>query len=295
MSIVGVSMVVFVILRLSGDPAALLIDPSATREQYLELRKTLGLEGSIPEQYARFFTSAITGDFGTSFRQGRPALEVVIERAPATALLALAALVVTLLTAIPLGVLSAVHRDSIVDRLASVVTLMGQGVPTFWLGIVLILVIAVNARLLPVSGTGTPWHLILPTIALAAHPISKFTRLTRSEMLEVLSQDYVRTARAKGLAERVVRYRHALKNASIGLVTVVGLDIGYLLGGSVIVETVFAWPGIGRLMIDAISQRDFPVVQADVFVMATTVVIVNFLVDISYPLLDPRIRLQSAA
>jgi peptide/nickel transport system permease protein len=153
----------------------------------------------------------------------------------------------------------------------------------------------VNLRLLPVSGTGTVLHLVLPTIALAAHPISKFTRLTRSEMLEVLSQDYVRTARAKGLAERVVRYRHALKNASIGLVTVVGLDIGYLLGGSVIVETVFAWPGIGRLMIDAISQRDFPVVQADVFVMATTVVVVNFLVDISYPLLDPRIRLQGAA
>jgi peptide/nickel transport system permease protein len=288
-------MVVFVILRLSGDPAALLIDPSATREQYIELRRTLGLEGSIPEQYVRFFTSALTGDFGTSFRHGRPALDVVLERVPATALLAFAALVVTLITAIPLGVLSAVHRDSVIDRLASVVTLMGQGVPTFWLGIVLILVVAVNARILPVSGTGTPWHLVLPTIALAAHPVSKFTRLTRSEMLEVLSQDYVRTARAKGLAERVVRYRHALKNASIGLVTVVGLDIGYLLGGSVIVETVFAWPGIGRLMIDAISQRDFPVVQADVFVMATTVVVVNFLVDISYPLLDPRIRLQGVA
>lgn len=288
-------MVVFVILRLSGDPAALLIDPSATPEQYLELKRTLGLEGSIPEQYARFFTSALSGDFGTSFRHGRPALDVVIERVPATAQLAFAALVVTLFVAIPLGVLSAVHRDSIVDRLASVVTLMGQGMPTFWLGIVLILIIAVNWRILPVSGTGTPLHLILPTIALAAHPISKFTRLTRSEMLEVLSQDYVRTARAKGLGERVVRYRHALKNASIGLVTVVGLDIGYLLGGSVIVETVFAWPGIGRLMIDAISQRDFPVVQADVFVMATTVVVVNFLVDISYPLLDPRIRLQGAA
>jgi ABC-type dipeptide/oligopeptide/nickel transport system permease component len=287
--------VVFVILRLSGDPAALLIDPSATREQYVELRKTLGLEGSIPEQFFRFFTSALSGDFGTSFRHGRPALEVVMERVPATAQLAFAALAVTLFTAIPLGVLSAVHRDSFVDRLASVVTLMGQGMPTFWLGIVLILVVSVNARLLPVSGTGTPWHLVLPTIALAAHPISKFTRLTRSEMLEVLSQDYVRTARAKGLGERVVRYRHALKNASIGLVTVVGLDVGYLLGGSVIVETVFAWPGIGRLMIDAISQRDFPVVQADVFVMATTVVVVNFLVDISYPLLDPRIRLRGAA
>jgi ABC-type dipeptide/oligopeptide/nickel transport system permease component len=288
-------MVVFVILRLSGDPAALLIDPSATREQYDELRRTLGLEGSIPEQYVRFFTSALSGDFGTSFRHGRPALDVVIERVPATAQLAFAALGLTLITAIPLGVLSAVHRDSVIDRLASVVTLMGQGMPTFWLGIVLILIVAVNARILPVSGTGTPWHLVLPTIALAAHPISKFTRLTRSEMLEVLSQDYVRTARAKGLAERVVRYRHALKNASIGLVTVVGLDIGYLLGGSVIVETVFAWPGIGRLMIDAISQRDFPVVQADVFVMATTVVVVNFLVDISYPLLDPRIRLEGAA
>jgi len=294
-SIVGVSAVVFIILRLSGDPAALLIDPTATQEQYLELRKILGLEGSIPEQYLRFVSSAASGDFGSSFRQGRPALDVVVERLPAIAQLAVGALLLTLIIAIPLGVLSAVHRDSTIDRIASLVTLLGQGIPTFWLGILLILIVSVSWRLLPVSGMGSVAHLVLPTITLAAHPISKFTRLTRSEMLEVLSQDYVRTARAKGLSEAVVRYRHALKNASIGLVTIIGLDVGYLLGGSVIVETVFAWPGIGRLMIDAISQRDFPVVQANVFVMANIVVLINLIVDVSYPLFDPRIRLQAQA
>src|SRR5262249_54715773 len=171
--------------------------------------------------------------------------------------------------------------------------LVGQGMRSFGLGSVLILRVAVNLSLLPVSGAGSPAHLVLPAITLAAQPISKFTRLTRSEVLEVLRQDYVRTARAKGLSERLIQYRHALKNAAIALVTVVGLDVGYLLGGSIIVETVFAWPGIGRLMVDAVTQRDFPVVQADVFLIACLVVLINLAVDVLYCWLDPRIRLDT--
>jgi peptide/nickel transport system permease protein len=290
-SIVGVTAIVFVVLRLSGNPAALLIDPGATPAQVEELRRALGLDASIPEQYVRFVGGILRGDFGTSFRYDQPALPAVLERVPATATLALATLALTLAVSIPLGIIAAVKRDTTFDRAISLVTLLGQGTPSFWLGIVLILVVAVNLRLLPTSGNATPAHLILPVLTLAAAPISKYTRLTRAEMLEVLSSDYIRTARAKGLSEFVVRYRHALKNASIALVTLIGLDTGYLLGGSVIVETVFAWPGVGRLMIDAVSQQDFPVVQADVFLLACLVVLANFLVDAIYPLLDPRIRL----
>jgi ABC-type dipeptide/oligopeptide/nickel transport system permease component len=292
-SIVGVTAIVFVVLRLTGNPAALLIDPGATPAQVEELRRSLGLDASIPEQYLRFVGGILRGDFGTSFRYHQPALPAVLDRVPATATLALATLALTLAVSIPLGMLAAVRRDSAFDRAVSLVTLLGQATPTFWLGIVLILVVAVNLRLLPTSGNATPAHLLLPMLTLAAAPISKYTRLTRAEMLEVLSSDYIRTARAKGLSELEVRYRHALKNASIALVTLIGLDVGYLLGGSVIVETVFAWPGIGRLMIDAVSQQDFPVVQADVFLLASLVVFANFAVDAVYPLLDPRIRLAA--
>ncbi len=291
-AIVGVSAVVFIILRLSGDPAALLLDSSATPQDYLELRQVLGLDDSLPVQYVRFMGGVVQGEFGDSFRYKQPAMSVVLQRLPMTAELAVAALLLTLVVAVPLGILAAVRQGSAVDHLVSILTLLGQAMPTFWLGIVLILLVSVNWALLPVSGSGTPMHLILPAVTLAAHPISKFARLTRSEMLEVLRQDYIRTARAKGLSESVVQYQHALRNAAVALITILGLDVGYLLGGSIIVETVFAWPGIGRLMMDAISQRDFPLVQANVFLMASIVVAANFVVDLAYLYLDPRIRFE---
>jgi peptide/nickel transport system permease protein len=290
-SIVGVTAIVFVVLRVSGDPAALLIDPTATPQQFAELRHSLGLDASIPEQYVRFIGGVLRGDFGTSFRYHQPAMPTVLARVPATMTLALATLVFTLVLAIPLGIIAAVRRDTLLDRAVSLITLIGQGTPSFWLGIVLILLVAVDLRLLPTSGNSAAANLVLPMLTLSAAPISKYTRLTRAEMLEVLASDYIRTARAKGLSEFVVRFRHALKNASIALVTLIGLDVGFLLGGSIIVETVFAWPGVGRLMIDAVSQQDFPVVQADVFLLACVVVVANFVVDAVYPLLDPRISL----
>lgn len=294
-AILGVSVIVFSLLRLTGDPAGLLLDSSATREDYIRLQRALGLDEPLPMQYVRFLAAAAHGDFGNSFRYKQPALQIVLQRVPATAALAASAFALSLIIAIPLGILSAVRHRSALDQTVALATLVGQGMPSFWLGIILILLVAVNLSLLPVSGSGTLAHLVLPAITLAAQPVSKFTRLTRSEVLEVLRQDYVRTARAKGLSERVVQYRHALRNAALALVTVAGLDVGYLLGGSIIVETVFAWPGIGRLMIDAVTQRDFPVVQADVFLIACTVVAINFVVDVLYCVLDPRIRLEAAS
>ena len=290
----GVVTLVFVILRLSGDPAALLLSPQGTREEYEAIRRSLGLHLGLPAQYALFLWRSLHGDFGSSFQYSVPALAVVLERVPATIRLAGTASALIVGVAIPLGVLAAVFRDTWVDYLNSTLALLGQAAPNFWLGFMLILLFAVELRWLPTSGAGTPLHLVLPAVTLALQPIAKVTRLTRSQMLEVLGANFVRTAHAKGLSPRRVTLSHALKNASLAIVTVVGLDIGYLLGGAIIVETVFGWPGIGRLMIEAINNRDFPVVQAAVVVVAVFVVTINVLVDLLYALLDPRIRLQGA-
>ena len=290
--VAGVTLVVFVVLRLTGDPTSLLLDPAAPRDAYDQLRADLGLDQPVPVQYARFLGDLLRGDLGTSFQYHEPAARVVLERVPATLQLAAAALLITICVGVPLGIWSAVRRDSGADFAISLVTLVGQSMPNFWFGIVLILLFAVQLHWLPTSGTGDLRHLVLPAVTLAAHPVSKFTRVTRTEFLEHLRQDYVRTARAKGLTERIVLTRHALRNVLISLVTLIGLDIGYLLGGAIIVETVFAWPGLGRTTIQAISQRDFPVVQAAVIYMAFVIVLVNFLVDMLYTMLDPRIRLR---
>jgi peptide/nickel transport system permease protein len=293
-AILGVVTLVFVILRLSGDPAAVLLSPQGTREEYAAIRRSLGLDLPLPVQYALFVARSASGDFGSSFQFGVPALGIVLERIPATLTLTGTASALIVLVAVPLGVLAAVFRSSWIDYVTSGLALLGQAAPNFWLGFMLIILFAVQLRWVPTSGRGTLAHLVLPTLTLALQPIAKIARLTRSEMLEVLGTNYVRTAHAKGVAPAQVTFGHALKNASLSIITVLGLDIGYLLGGAIIVETVFSWPGLGRLVIEAINNRDFPVVQAAVVVIAVFVVAVNVLVDLLYAVLDPRIRLQGS-
>jgi peptide/nickel transport system permease protein len=288
----GVSFVVFAILHLTGDPALVLLPPDASAEDVRRFREVMGFNDPFFVQYGRFLAGALRGDFGQSIRHGEPAFSLVLERMPATFELAGAALLLALCLSVPAGIVSAVRRNSAVDYMATVVALFGQSLPTFWLGIMLILLFSVQFHLLPSSGRGTLEHLILPAVTLGLFTTARITRLTRSGMLEVLGQDYIRTARAKGVSDSPVVWKHALKNAAIPIVTIVGIELGTLLGGSVITETIFAWPGVGRLSVQAIANRDYPVVQAAVFLLATTFVLVNLVVDVVYTYLDPRIRLR---
>lgn len=288
----GVSFVVFFILYLTGDPALVLLPPDASPEDVRQFREAMGFNDPFIVQYGRFLGGALRGDFGNSIRHGESAFHLVVERLPATFELAGAGLLIALCLAIPAGIISAVHRNTIADYVSTVVALLGQSMPTFWLGIMLILLFSVQFNLLPSSGRGGWPHLILPAITLGLFTTARITRLTRSGMLEVLNQDYIRTARAKGVSDQPVVWKHALKNAAIPIVTIVGIELGTLLGGSVITETIFAWPGVGRLSVQAIYNRDYPVVQAAVFLLATTFVLVNLIVDVIYTYLDPRIRLQ---
>jgi ABC-type dipeptide/oligopeptide/nickel transport system permease component len=290
--ILGVLLLVFVILQLTGDPARLMLPPEATLEDIERLRQQMGFDRPLPIQFLHFMAGAVRGDFGNSLRyRDQPALQIVLERFPATIELGLATLAWSIPVAFVLGLVSAVRRASLQENAAMVTALLGQSMPSFWLGLMLILVFSVNLGLLPSSGRGRFAHVILPALTLGGFFMARLTRLIRSGLLDVLAQDYVRTARAKGLGERAVVVRHALKNAAIPIVTIIGLDIGTVLGGAVITETVFAWPGVGRLAIDSINVRDFPVVQADVFVIAVAFVLINFSVDVLYTWLDPRVRL----
>jgi peptide/nickel transport system permease protein len=288
----GVSFVVFFILYLTGDPALVLLPPEASAEDVRRFREVMGFNDPFIIQYGRFLAGAVRGNFGQSIRHGEPAFDLVIERMPATFELAGAGLLIALCLAIPAGIISAVRRNTLADYISTVVALLGQSMPTFWLGIMLILVFSVQFNLLPSSGRGGLAHLVLPAITLGLFTTARITRLTRSGMLEVLNQDYIRTARAKGVSNSPIVWKHALKNAAIPIVTIVGIELGTLLGGSVITETIFAWPGVGRLSVQAIYNRDYPVVQAAVFLLATTFVLVNLIVDIVYTYLDPRIRLR---
>jgi len=291
--LLGCSLVVFVILRLSGNPVSLMLsDPAATPEDFQRVSQALGLDKPIPVQYLIFLKGILSGNFGVSYRYGLQAMDVCLERLPATVELTLVAMALVVIVGVPLGILAALRRGSWVDHLISTITLFGQSMPNYWVGIMLILLLSVSLGLLPTSGRGGLRHLIMPAVVLALHPISKITRLARSEFLEILSRDYVRTARAKGLKETVVVMKHALRNASLSLVTVIGMDVGYLLGGAIVTETVFGWPGIGKLMVDAVTQRDFPIVQAATFVITTIVVLTNLTVDLTYSVLDPRVRLR---
>ncbi len=290
--ILGVSVVVFALMHLSGDPAALLLPPEASAEDIDNFAHAMGFDQPIHIQYVQFLARALRGDFGQSLSHGRPALGLVLERVPATLELGAAAMLIGLAIGIPAGLLSALKQDSVFDSAAMVFTLLGQAVPGFWLGIVLILLFAVNLRLLPASGREGPQSLILPGFTLGAYPAAMITRLLRSSLLEVLGCDYIRVARSKGLTERLVVYRHALKNAAIPVVTVLGLQLGRILGGAMIIEQVYSYPGMGRLVLQAISNRDYAVVQVFVIIAALVVIVANLLTDIAYMMLDPRIRYE---
>jgi peptide/nickel transport system permease protein len=286
----GVVTLAFAALRLSGDPAATMLPGDASVEELVALRHQLGLDGPLWLQYVQFLGGALTGDFGTSFRHQQPALPLVLERLPATLELAGAALALAVALALPLGILAAVYRGRLLDVLAMAFAVVGQATPYFWMGIMLILVVSVELGWLPTSGRGGVERLILPAVTLGTHFAASLARLTRTSMLEVLGQQFVTTARAKGLSEWSVVLGHALKNAAVPVVTLIGLQFGTLLGGAVVTETIFAWPGVGRLAVQSVFVRDYPVVQAGVFVLALTFVAINLLVDLLYGVLDPRIR-----
>jgi ABC-type dipeptide/oligopeptide/nickel transport system permease component len=290
-TLAGVSVLVFVILRVvPGDPAKMLLPEGAPQSAVDALNRHLGLREPLWIQYAIFLRSVVRGDFGQSFQYRSPALQVVVERLPATLQLTLAAMTLTVVAGVSIGILAAVRRGTGYDYAGTVLAVLGQSLPNFWLGIMLVLLFGVTLRWLPTSGFQGWTYLVLPSVTLAAFPTALVARLTRSSMLEILNRDYIRTGRAKGLAERVVVLRHALKNATIPVLTVIGLQIGTLLGGAVITESVFAWPGMGKLTVDAIFFRDFPVVQTILILSATIFVLINLVVDLLYTVLDPRIR-----
>lgn len=296
----GITLLAFVLGRLApGDPARLiaqqLADGPPTSAQVEQVRREFGLDDPLPVQYGRWVGNLLRGDLGQSFKSGAPVLRELSSRFPATLQLAVAGLLVSLAISLPLGILAAVRRGSSVDHLSRVAALAGASLPSFWLGFLLIIVFAVVLRLLPVAGRGSLQHLILPGLTLGFGMAAPLTRLTRSSMLDVLGDEYIQTARAKGLAERTVILRHAFRNALIPVVTVAGMSFGHLLGGAVIVETVFAWPGIGKFVIDSILARDYPLLQGYVLFMGTLFVLINLAVDMVYVWLDPRVRMSRDA
>ena len=291
LTLLGASVLVFVIVRvIPGDPARMLLPEGAPQSAVDELDRQLGLHKPLLEQYLIFLRSVARGDFGQSFQYRAPAARVVWERVPATADLTTAAILLIVCVGVPIGIVAAARRRSAYDYAGMTFAVLGQSLPNFWLGIMLILLFGVTIHVLPTSGFEGWQYLILPSVTLAAYPTAFVARLTRSGMLEVLNQDFVRTARSKGLSTPTVILRHALRNTVIPVLTILGLQIGVLLSGAVITESVFAWPGIGKLIVDAIFSRDFPVVQTVLILSAATFVLVNLAVDLLYSVLDPRIR-----
>lgn len=285
-----VGTVVFVVMRLSGDPVPLLLPPDAPHSEILRVRAELGLDRPLPVQYAVFLKNLLHGDFGRSIHFREPALSVVRDYLGATVELGLTAFALAIVVAIPVGLLSAIRRGGAIDHATMSVALVGQSAPTFFLGILFILLFSLKAGLLPTSGRGDWRYLVLPAVTLGAFAMASVARLTRSAVLEVLGADYVRTARAKGLSELAVVSKHTLRNAALPIVTITALQLGTLLGGAVVTESVFAWPGIGRLAVQSIYNRDYPVVQCVVFLSAVTFIVLNLCVDILYGVLDPRVR-----
>ena len=288
--IAGVSVLVFFLVRLGGDPTALFLPPESSVEEIARFRHQLGFDRPLLVQYLDFATRALKGDFGTSLRYQEPAMKLVLERFPATLQLSGLALLLSVVVGVPLGIVAATLRGSLLDRGGLLVSLFGQSIPTFWLGLMLILVFAEIFQVLPASGRGTWRHLVLPAVSLAAYSTAMITRLLRSSMIDVLQADYIRSARGKGLSETAIVVRHALRNAAIPTLTVIALQVGSLLGGAVITEEIFAYPGMGRLAIQAIANRDFAIIQAFVLFMAVVIVSINLAVDVAYGLLDPRLR-----
>lgn len=291
-TLLGVSLIAFLVLRLTGDPAIMVLGEMATEEALATYRAEHGLDAPLHIQYLRYMGDVFTGDFGVSLRYREPVARLLLQRLPATLQLGAAALLFSLVLGIPIGIFSAIRRSGGVDLAVRSLVLLGQAVPGFYLGILLIILFGVRLRWFPTGGRGTPQHLILPTIALGTYLVALVVRFTRSTMLDVLRQDYIRTATAKGLPQRVVVLRHAMKNAMIPLVTVIGLQTAVVFSGAIVTETVFSWPGLGRLVVQAIYARDFPIVQTAILLVATLVIFVNLAIDMIYALLDPRIRYE---
>ena len=291
----AVSVIIFIMARMGGDPRSVMLDEFAGEEIWEELGRELGIDKPIYQQYGIFLKDILTGDYGQSIKERRPVIEVIWERLPATMELAAASFVFSTVIGVPLGILSSVRRGGVLDMIGKLVALVGQSAPSFWLGIMLMFFFAVQLGWFPTGGEEAGLRsLILPAIALGLFELVAIMRLTRSGMIEVMDTDFIRTARAKGLSERVVIGRHAVRHALLPVVTMLGLSLGRLIGGSVIIELVFAWPGIGRLIVDSIVQSDYPMVQASIIVLAASIAVTNLLVDVSYRLIDPRIRAGAA-
>ncbi len=288
--IIGISLLAFSILHVIGDPVLLLLPQNAGKEEYERYHKLLGLDKPLHVQYWKFVSRAIQGDFGKSWYTSTPAFALVLERMPPTLYLTFAGLAAAMLIALPLGIVAALRRHSFVDNLCTMLAVAGQAVPIFWLGIMLIIVFAVRLKALPASGYGTWQHFLMPAFSLGTFLAPVTMRLVRSGVIEVMNMEYIKTARAKGVAERMVVIKHAFRNACIPVITVVGLQFGQLLGGAIVTETVFAWPGVATLTVESIRNQDFPVVQCAVVLLALVIVTVNLIVDVIVGLIDPRIR-----
>ena len=281
---------VFLLLHLSGDPARVMLPDDATEADIAQLRNEMGLDKPLFTQYVIYFKGALRGDFGESFGHGESAFKIVLEHMPATIQLASAAFIFSIIIGLPIGCIAAIKENTFYDQGVMAIAVIGQAIPDFWLGLMLILFFSVHLQWLPPFGYEQWIHLIMPMFTAAMFHTARLARLMRSEMLEVLRQDYIVTARSKGVSEIGVVFSHAMKNSSIPIVTVLGIDLALTLGGTVITETGFAWPGVGRLTVEAIHERDFPIVQAAVFLLASIFVVINFIVDILYVYLDPRIE-----
>jgi peptide/nickel transport system permease protein len=289
-AMLGVITIVFILLHASGDPASLLVTQDATQQDMERIRRVYGLDRPLSVQYARFLARVARGDLGYSYRQGLPVTELIVDRIGATFEVALASLAVAMVLGLALGAAAALRRGSGVDTTAMTIALLGTSMPSFWFGLLLIIVFGVKLRWLPVSGYGGLDHLVMPALVLGGFYAAQVSRLTRTSLLEVLAQDYIRTGRAKGLRPRTVVFRHALRNAALPILTVLGLSFGQMLGGAIVVESIFAWPGMGRLAVQAVLGRDFPVVQGVTIVGAAVFLAVNLAVDLLYGWIDPRLR-----
>jgi ABC-type dipeptide/oligopeptide/nickel transport system permease component len=292
LTLLVLSMLIFIVCRLTGDPVTLMLPDDASYEDVAQLRTALGLDRPLPVQYWLFLSSAVQGDFGRSIKGQVPVLDLIKERLPNSIKLGIVSLLITVMLAFPLGVMAAVKKGTAIDTLANLIAVLGQSLPQFWVGIVLIQIFAVHLRWLPVAGTGSPWHYILPGFTLGWFLVAGIMRLLRSSMLDVLDSEFVKLARIKGVSGWAVVWKHALKNAIMPVLTFAAIYLAILITGAILVETVFAWPGIGQLIFQGIVYRDFPVIQAVVLLTAVIVVMVNFVVDITYAYLDPRIRLH---
>ncbi|WP_096189751.1 ABC transporter permease [Evansella halocellulosilytica] len=287
-----ISFIVFFLMRLTGDPVSLMLPETATDQQREELRQSLGLNDPIYIQYFTYMADVFRGDFGESFRYNQPAINIVLERLPASFTLAISSMIIATLIAVPAGIYSAIKRNTFADLIITGSSVLGKAMPNFWLGIMLILLFAVQLNIFPVSGSGTTAHLVLPSITLGTAIAAEMTRLIRSSMLEVLGSEYIRTARSKGLRETFVVNKHALRNALIPVVTIMALQTATLIGGTLITETVFSWPGMGQLLVQAVNIRDMAVVQAATFIIAILVILSNLTADLTYRFLDPRIKYE---